>query len=89
MLAQRGQGYDQDHDTALEAAYALHLRRVQNLLAHDARFTAISVAYADVVADPTAVATRIQTFLGTDLDTERMAAAVDRRLYHHRSTLGV
>lgn len=88
MLAQRGQGHDQARDTALEAAYALHLRRVQNLLAHDARFTAMSVAYGDVVADPAAVAARIQTFLGTDLDTKGMAAAVDGRLYHNRSTPG-
>ena len=86
MLAQRGQGHDQAHDAALEAAYALHLRRVRNLLAHDARFTAISFDYADVVADPAAVATRIQAFLGADLDTGRMAAAVDGRLYHNRQT---
>jgi hypothetical protein len=66
----------------------LHLRRVQNLLAHDARFTAMSIAYTDVVADPAAVATRIQTFLGTDLDTERMAGAVDGGLYHNRSRPG-
>ena len=84
MLARRGEGHDQAGDAALEAAYAAHLRRVQNLLAHDGRFTAIDVSYADVVADPLAMATRIQTFLELDLDTERMAAAVDGRLYHNR-----
>ncbi|MEX2271257.1 MAG: sulfotransferase [Vicinamibacterales bacterium] len=88
MLAQRGEGHDHARDAALEAAYAAHLRQIASLLAHDTRFTAIRVAYADVVADPAAVATRIQAFLGTDLDTERMAAAVDGRLYHNRLTPG-
>jgi len=89
MLAQRGHGDNEGHDAALEAAYVAHLRRVKSLLTHDARFTALDVAYADVVANPKAVATRIQTFLGTALDMERMAAAVDDGLYHNRSTTGV
>lgn len=89
MLAQRGEGHDRARDTELEAAYASHLRRVRHLLAHDARFTALDVAYADVVAQPGATATRIQSFLGVDLDKKRMAAAVDGGLYHNRSGAGV
>jgi hypothetical protein len=85
MLAQRGEGHDPGRDAALEAAYAEHLRRVKSLLAHDARFTALEVAHADVVADPHTVAIRIRTFLGTHLDSERMAAAVDGALYRNRS----
>ena len=50
MLAQRGEGHDRGRDAALEAAYTAHLRRVKSLLAQDARFTALEIAYADVVA---------------------------------------
>ena len=87
MLAQRGEGRDAP-DAALEAAYAAHLRRVKSLLTHDARFIALEVAYADVVADPQTVAARIRTFLRTHLDQGRMASAVDGGLYHNRSVTG-
>lgn len=88
MLAQRGEGHDRARDAALEAAYAAHLRRVKSLLTHDARFAALDVAYADVVADPHAVAARLRTFLRAQLDQGRMAGAVDRGLYHNRSATG-
>jgi hypothetical protein len=85
MLAQRGQGHDGARDEVLAAAWAAHLRRIKSLLADDGRFTALDVAYADVLADPQTVAARIRSFLGTHLDSERMAAAVDGGLYRNRS----
>jgi hypothetical protein len=85
MLAQRGEGHDRARDGALAAAYAAHLRRVKSLLARDARFTALDIDYADVLADPQTVSIRIRTFLRARLNLERMAAAVDGGLYHNRS----
>jgi hypothetical protein len=88
MLARRGEGDDGARDAHLKAAYAAHLRRVKALLAHDPRFTALHVAYADVLADPQTVSMRIGTFLGAHLDLGRMAKAVDGGLYHNRSKIG-
>lgn len=85
MLAQRGQGHDPHGDAALAAAYEAHLRQTRHVLAHQPGVTALDVTYGDVLADPAAQARRIAGFLGTTLDTARMAAAVDGTLYRNRT----
>jgi hypothetical protein len=42
------------------------------------------VNYAEVVARPSAEATRLAEFLHRPFDVERMAAAVDSKLYRNR-----
>ena len=45
----------------------------------------LEVHYAEVVADPSAAARAVNTFLGGDLDEAKMAAAVNERLYRNRA----
>jgi hypothetical protein len=87
MLARRGERSTTD-DGRMTEIYEAHLRRVRRLLATDARFTVLEVAYADVVADPRTQAGRIAAFLDRGLDVERMAAAVDPSLYRNRGRPG-
>ena len=84
MLSQRGESGGSAGDDALQKFFEAHLRKVKYFLAHDPRFSAIDVTYADVLADPEAMARRICTFLGANLNIAAMAATVDNQLYRNR-----
>ena len=84
MLSQRGEAGGSAGDDALQKFFEAHLRKVKYFLAHDRRFSAIDVTYADVLADPEAMARRICTFLGANLNIAAMAATVDNQLYRNR-----
>jgi hypothetical protein len=83
MLERRGERSETD-DERMTEVFGEHLRRVRRLLREDARFVAIEVAYAAVIADPAGQARRIARFLALPLDVEAMAAAVDASLYRNR-----
>jgi hypothetical protein len=85
MLAHRGQRHE-GNDDALGRQYDLHLRKVKHLLSHDAAFSTLVVSYLSALNDPTATAERVRQFVERRLDVERMAAAVDPRLYRNRSS---
>jgi hypothetical protein len=84
MLERRGES-STSSDERMTELYEVHLRRVRRMLAGDPRFTALAVAYADVIADPRGQAARVAAFLGGRLDVGRMAAAVDPGLYRNRA----
>ena len=88
MLLQRGEAGGEVSDAALQKFYETHLRKVEYFLAHESGFSALDVAYADVLADPGTMARRIRTFLGVNIDVEGMTAAVDRQLYRNRQRSG-
>ena len=84
MLSQRGESGGSAGDDALQKFFEVHLRKVKYFLAHDRRFSVIDVTYTDVLADPEAMARRICTFLGANLNIAAMVAAVDNQLYRNR-----
>ncbi len=71
-------------DARTREHYEEHLRQVERFLERRSCFSALMVAYADVLAHPREQSTRIAAFLGGGLDVARMAAVADRALYHHR-----
>ncbi len=83
MLVQRDEpaGTDDDHMLAL---FEEHLKKVKHVIAMRPCFDTIEINYKDVLDQPLQQATRINQFLGGRLDIERMAAAVDQRLYRNR-----
>jgi sulfotransferase family protein len=85
MLLGRGQPEAIDDPASMRRTYERHLEQVQRFLEHRRCFTTLTVNYADVVVRPSAEATRLAEFLHRPLDVERMAAAVDPRLYRNRS----
>lgn len=87
MLTRRGEATGAEDDATLKTAYELHVRRVRHLLKTDPSFTLLEVGYADVIADPAAAAARVDAFVGGGLDTARMAAAADPKLYRNRASL--
>jgi hypothetical protein len=48
-------------------------------------FDVLEMDYNEAVADPKKMAASIAEFLGGDLDVEKMAAVVDRKLYRNRA----
>jgi hypothetical protein len=83
MLARRGMPVDPD-TRGIVRTFEAHLRRVHRLLEGSRVFRTIEIPYEGLVADPALEARRIRTFLGRNLDVERMAAVVDPRLFRNR-----
>jgi hypothetical protein len=83
MLANRGESGGAS-DERMRRAYVEHLEAVDQLMRRRPCFDAIDVEYGDVLENPREQARRIGSFLGRRVDVERMAAAVDARLYRNR-----
>ena len=85
MLVQRDEPAGTDDDQML-ALFEEHLKKVKHVIAMRPCFDTIEINYKDVLDQPLQQATRINQFLGGRLDVERMAAAVDQKLYRNRRT---
>jgi hypothetical protein len=85
MLLQRGESRGVEDPDSLRQIYGRHLDQVYRFLEERSCFTTMTVNYADVVERPSVEAKRLARFLHRRLDVERMAAAVDPRLYRNRS----
>ena len=84
MLVQRGEPTGTDDDRML-ALLEEHLKKVKHAIATRSCFDVIDIDYKDVLNEPRQHATRINEFVGGGLDVERMAAAVDQKLYRTRA----
>ena len=85
MLSQRGEAGGSVGDAALQKFYETHLRKVKYFLAHEPKFSALDVTYADVLAEPETMARRVSVFLGANLDVASMTGVVDNQLYRNRT----
>jgi hypothetical protein len=85
MLLQRGEPKGIEDPDSMRQIYGRHLDQVRRFLEDRSCFTTLTVNYAEVVERPSAEAKRLAGFLHRRLDVERMAAAVDPRLYRKRS----
>jgi tetratricopeptide (TPR) repeat protein len=68
----------------LRQEYARTLARVKAMLAGRPLTTLLVIDHAFVIAHPAEAAAKVNEFLGTSMDTARMAAAVDPALYRNR-----
>jgi len=84
MLIRRGEDPDASDEKIAEVSRK-HLQQVEKWLAEQAHIDALYVLYNNVLADPRAQATRISHFLDGRVDSEKMAQAVDERLYRQRT----
>ncbi len=85
MLEHRDKPLDATADTAMETQYIRHLGQVKAWLREQSHIDVLYIRHAEALADPRAVAERIQTFLGRTLHVEAMAAAVQPQLYRNRA----
>lgn len=84
MLERRGEP-NETEDARMFELWEDHLWKVNYLLKHADQFELLDVVYKDVVANPREQARRITDFLGLPLDPEKMAGAVDKKLYRNRA----
>ena len=86
MLERRNEsGGDAAEDRRLAGAFAAHLTRVDRELSARADCEVLHVHHRSAVERPREVAKRVNRFLDGGLDVERMAEAVDPRLYRQRA----
>ena len=83
MLKARGVR-DKLDDTEMRRHFESHLAKLEKWLAGRANYEVMRCEYGAVLAEPATQAARVQTFLGADLDTTAMAAAVDLGLHRQQ-----
>jgi hypothetical protein len=83
MLVNRGEANETSDEKMLEL-YKDHLWKVDFLMKHRPCFELLNVEYRDVIESPRREAERLGAFLGNHVDVEKMAAAVDQKLYRNR-----
>jgi hypothetical protein len=84
MLIRRGQADGGANDKKLYELFERHLCEVEQWLAQRDDFDVFYVSYNDILASPRQTSALINSFLGGQLDEEKMAAAVDQDLYRQR-----
>ena len=72
-------------EQAMIAQYRKHLKQIETWLENDGAFDTLYVRHADVLKNPQRLSEQITSFLQTKLNTEKMAAAVDRALYRNKA----
>ncbi len=85
MLEHLEKPSDTTTNTAMETQFIRHLSQVKAWLRAQPHIEMQSIRYAEVLADPRAVAERIQRFLGRALQVEAMVAEVEPQLYRNRA----
>jgi hypothetical protein len=88
MLLDRAEPEGIEDVATMRQIYVRHIEQVHRFLDHRRCFTTLAVNYPDVIDRPLIEAARIGRFLRRPLDIERMAAAVDPRLYRNRCEHG-
>ena len=86
MLQQQGRPTATMPDTRLAEVFARQLDEVRRWLSSNQNLRVLHLQHRDIIETPLPVAQQIATFLGGDLDAERMAAAVESKLYRQRQT---
>jgi hypothetical protein len=84
MLERLGEPINDDSEK-LKENFAWHLRVVKSWLKRQSNVELLELDYSDVLKKPQDSAERIRSFLGTDLQVNRMAEAVDPLLYRNRA----
>jgi hypothetical protein len=84
MLERRGESNDSDDERMIEL-YENDLWKANYLLKNNARFDTLMIGYREVLENPLEQARKISEFMGGGHDVEKMAAAVDPKLYRNRA----
>jgi hypothetical protein len=85
MVDRLNNGRDAIKDNILKQNYTLHLNETKKKLAENKHIGVLFINYSDVISDPFKVSVTVSRFLGIDLETEKMAMAIDPSLYRQRS----
>ncbi len=84
MLVRRGEDPDKVDDQQMATLFEKHVSQVETWLRNQPNIQVLYLHYSDILADPERESARLNEFLGGNLDTDRMAEAVDPDLYRNR-----
>lgn len=84
MLTQQGRPVAALSDAKMIEVFQKQLAEVRQWLSQQTHFQLLEMPHRDVIERPADAASKIAAFLGGHLDSQRMAAAVDSRLYRQR-----
>ena len=84
MLIRRGEDPDKMDDEQMAALFSKHVAQVEQWLQAQPNIMVLYVHYSEILADPEPQVTRINAFLGGQLDTMKMGMVVDPNLYRNR-----
>jgi predicted AlkP superfamily phosphohydrolase/phosphomutase/Flp pilus assembly protein TadD len=87
MLGQKAAAGKQAYPIVLADAFNKQLEKAESLLERMPHAEVLYVDYAHVVENAAEVAETVAEFLGENLDTIKMAAAVDKNLYRNKSAV--
>ncbi|MBA3441249.1 MAG: sulfotransferase [Pyrinomonadaceae bacterium] len=83
MRLRRGDN-SESADEDMARLFRKHLEKVKDWIARQSNFKLIDVDYREVLESPLHHAERIKTFLGKEIDVEKMSGVVDGNLYRNR-----
>lgn len=86
MLIRRGENPDKMDDEQMAVLFEKHLKQVDEWIMAQPNFRVLYVHYSDILANPLPHVNELNRFLGGNLDTAAMAAAVDPGLYRNRKS---
>ena len=84
MLIRSGKPTDKVSDDELGIMYRKHLAKVESWLAGQPNISVLDVNYNDMIRDPFPQIEKVRSFIGDEVDIEKMAGVVDQNLYRQR-----
>ena len=84
MLLRRGNETESTDDEKMRALFENHLEKVKSWLDRQSHLEVVYVNYIDVLNDSAAEVRRIEKFLDTQLNVEKMVNVIDPQLYRNR-----
>jgi hypothetical protein len=89
MLMRRGKPGDNVSNQKLSQLFQRHLEQVMAWMEKQPNMEILCVNYNEILKDPKEGVGKICTFLGTTLNPERMAGAIDEALHRQRRQLAI
>jgi len=87
MLQRLGKEGGRASDDVMAGLFQKHLREVKHWLAQQPNMETLYVPYNNVVRNPAAYSQQVGSFLGRDLNLDRMIATVDTSLYRNKASM--
>ncbi len=84
MLIRRGEDPNKIPDDVLAKLFEKHLRQVNDWVSQQPNVERLDVNYNEMLKNPQPFIDQIHAFLGSQLDTLRMATVVDPSLHRQR-----
>lgn len=81
MLVRKGKKSEINYNTTLAESYKNTLEKARTWARECQNVDLLYINYHDVINDPAKEAKRVADFLGKEIDVEKMAHAVDKKLY--------